>query len=122
MDGILSSDAAACYRRCLQGQRGQPRAKRRVGGAAGSATGALLSPTAPRRAARLGYVPRAQWRRGGGGDRGLKGEQGASEAAQPAAAGLSVTCGCCGQVRRCYCAERAVLPAPDVGWTGGSGG
>ena len=59
---------------------------------------------------------------GGWGYRGLKGEQGASEAAQPAAAGLSVTCGCCGQVRRCYCAERAVLPAPDVGWTGGSGG
>ena len=113
---------AACYRRCLQGQRGQPRAKRKVDGAAGSATGALLAPTAPRRAARLGYVPRAQWRRGGWGYRGRKGEQGASEAAQPAAAGLSVTCGCCGQVRRCYCAERAVLPAPDVGWTGGSGG
>lgn len=110
------------YRRPAAWATGQPHAKRKVGGAAGSATGALLAPTAPRRAARLGYVPRAQWRRGGWGYRGLKGEQGASEAAQPAAAGLSVTCGCCGQVRRCYCAERAVLPAPDVGWTGGSGG
>ena len=71
---------AACYRRCLQGQRGQPRAKRRVGGAAGSATGALLAPTAPRRVARLGHVPGDRWRRGGGWYRGLEGEQGASEA------------------------------------------
>ena len=48
--------------------------------AAASATGALLAPTAPRRAARLRYVPRAQLRRGGWWYRGLKGEQGASEA------------------------------------------
>ena len=48
--------------------------------AAASATGALLAPTAPRRAARLRYVPRALWRGGWWWYRGLKGEQGASEA------------------------------------------
>ena len=56
--------------------------KRKVGGAVGSATGALLAPTAPRRGARLGYVPRAQLRRGGWRYRRLRVEQGASEAAQ----------------------------------------
>ena len=64
----------------------------------GSATGALLAPTAPRRAARLGYVPRAQLWRGGWRYRGLKGEQGASEAAQPDLAPNIVTDRCCGQV------------------------
>ena len=68
------------YRRPAAWATGQPHAKRKVGGAAGSATGALLAPTAPRRAARLGYVPRAQRRRGGWWYRGRKGEQGASEA------------------------------------------
>ena len=55
------------YRRPAAWATGQPHAKRKVGGAAGSATGALLAPTAPRRVAWLGYVPRAQLWRGGGG-------------------------------------------------------
>ena len=55
------------YRRPAPWATGQPHAKRKVGGAAGSATGALLAPTAPRRVAWLGYVPRAQLWRGGGG-------------------------------------------------------
>ena len=58
------------YRRPAAWATGQPHAKRKVGGAAGSATGALLAPTAPRRVAWLGYVPRAQLWRGGGGIRG----------------------------------------------------
>ena len=53
------------YRRPAAWATGQPHAKRKVGGAAGSATGALLAPTAPRRVAWLGYVPRAQLWRGG---------------------------------------------------------
>ena len=44
------------YRRPATWATGQPHAKRKVGGAAGSATGALLAPTAPRRVAWLGYV------------------------------------------------------------------
>ena len=55
------------YRRPAAWATGQPHAKRKVGGAAGSATGALLAPTAPRRVAWLGYVPRAQLWWGGGG-------------------------------------------------------
>ena len=72
--------------------------KRKVGGAVGSATGALLALTAPRRVARLGYVPWAQLRRGGWWYRCLEGEQGASEAAQPDLSSNIVTDRCCVQV------------------------